>query len=125
MCIRDSVKQEGYNCDDDALEMIAKLADGGMRDALSILEQCLAYNDKHLTIQDVNQIYGLLSLDKKIDLIRLMLTKDMKQSLATLEEMKNNGIDIKRLTLDLVDILKDIIIYRNTQDCLLYTSRCV
>ena len=114
--MKDVVMQEGYNCDDDALEMIAKLADGGMRDALSILEQCLAYNDKHLTIQDVNQIYGLLSLDKKIDLIRLMLTKDMKQSLATLEEMKNNGIDIKRLTLDLVDILKDIIIYRNTQD---------
>lgn len=110
------VKQEKYTCDDEALEMIAKLADGGMRDALSILEQCLAYNDQHLTVQDVNQIYGILSLDKKIDFIKLMLSKDMKSSLETLENMKNSGIDIKRLTLDLVDILKDIIIYRNTQD---------
>lgn len=114
--MKEVVKQEGYNCDDEALEMIAKLADGGMRDALSILEQCLAYNDKHLKVEDVNQIYGLLSLDKKINLVKLMLTKDMKQSLSTLEDMKNNGIDLKRLTLDLVDILKDIIIYRNTQD---------
>lgn len=110
------VSEEGYQCDDEALEMIAKLADGGMRDALSILEQCLAFNDQHLTVQDVNHIYGIVSLENKIDFIKVLLTKDMKKSLSLLDEMKTNGIDIKRLTLDLVDILKDIIIYRNTND---------
>lgn len=110
------ITEEHYQCDDEALEMIAKLADGGMRDALSILEQCLAFNDQHLTIQDVNQIYGIVSLENKIDFIKILLSKDMKKSLSKLEEMKMNGIDIKRLTLDLVDILKDIVIYRNTQD---------
>jgi len=110
------VKAENYQCDDEALELIAKLADGGMRDALSILEQCLAYNDKHLTIQDVHHIYGIVSLENKIEFIKVLLCKDMKKSLNLLEQMKVNGIDIKRLTLDLVDILKDIIIYRNTQD---------
>lgn len=110
------VEQEKYICDDEALEMIAKLADGGMRDALSILEQCLAYNDQHLTVQDVNHIYGIVSLENKIDFIKVLLSKDMKKSLFILDEMKTNGIDIKRLTLDLVDILKDIIIYRNTSD---------
>ena len=110
------VEQENYICDDEALEMIAKLADGGMRDALSILEQCFAYNDKHLTVQDVNHIYGIVSLENKIDFIKVLLSKDMKKSLFILDEMKTNGIDIKRLTLDLVDILKDIIIYRNTSD---------
>ena len=110
------ITEEHYQCDDEALEMIAKLADGGMRDALSILEQCLAFNDQHLTIQDVNQIYGIVSLENNIDFIKILLSKDMKKSLSMLEEMKMNGIDIKRLTLDLVDILKDIVIYRNTQD---------
>ena len=110
------IKEEHYQCDDEALEMIAKLADGGMRDALSILEQCLAYNDEHLTVQDVNHIYGIVSLENKIEFIKIILSKDMKKSLTILEDMKMNGIDIKRLTLDLVDILKDIIIYRNTQD---------
>ncbi|MEG0275844.1 MAG: DNA polymerase III subunit gamma/tau [Coprobacillus sp.] len=114
--MKDIVKEEKYNCDDEALEMIAKLADGGMRDALSILEQCLAYNDQHLTVQNVNHIYGIISLEKKIDLIKILLSKDMKLSLSLLEEMKKNGIDIKRLTFDLVDILKDIVIYRNTND---------
>ncbi len=110
------VKEENYQCDDEALEMIAKLADGGMRDALSILEQCLAYNDKHLTVEDVNHIYGVLSLDKKIEFLRLLLTKDMKKALEALEKMKIQGTDIKRLTIDLVDILKDIVIFRNTND---------
>lgn len=110
------VNEEHYQCDDEALEMIAKLADGGMRDALSILEQCLAYNDQHLTIQDVNHIYGIVSLEKKIDFIKIILSKDMKTALSLLDEMKMNGIDIKRLTLDLVDILKDLIIYKNTND---------
>lgn len=114
--MKEVVKEENYQCDDDALEMIAKLADGGMRDALSILEQCLAYNDRHLTIQDVHHIYGIVSLENKIDFLKVLLTKDMKQSLSILDDMKVNGIDVKRLTLDLVDILKDIIIYRNTND---------
>lgn len=114
--MEDILKEEHYQCDKEALELIAKLADGGMRDALSILEQCLAYNDKHLTVQDVNQIYGIVSLENKIDFIKMILSKNMKKALSTLEDMKMNGIDIKRLTLDLVDILKDIVIYRNTQD---------
>lgn len=110
------IEKENFSCDDDALELIAKLADGGMRDALSILEQCVAYNDQHLKLADVNAVYGLISLEKKIDLIKVLLTKDMKQALQLLDQMKTNGIDIKHLTLDLVDILKDIIIYRNTKD---------
>ena len=114
--MKDIVSEEHFECDDEALNMIAKLADGGMRDALSILEQCLAYNDKHLTVEDVNHIYGILSLDSKIELIKVMLSKDMKTSLSLLDDMKMNGIDIKRLTLDLVDILKDVIIYKNTND---------
>ena len=114
--MKDVIANEHNICDDEALEMIAKLADGGMRDALSILEQCLAFNDKHLTVQDVNQIYGIVSLENKIDFLKVLLTKDMKKALTLLEEMKMNGIDIKRLTLDLVDILKDVVIYRNTSD---------
>ena len=52
-----------------ALKIIAKLAEGGMRDALSILEQCLAYENK-LTVESVNMIYGLLSMDNKIIFIK-------------------------------------------------------
>lgn len=109
------LKKEQCLVDDDALEMIAKLADGGMRDALSILEQCLAFNDQHLSAKDVYSIYGIVSIENKIELLKVLLSKDMVKALDILEQMSQNGIDIKRLTLDLVDILKDVIIYKNTK----------
>lgn len=109
-------KEENKQCDVDALALIAKLANGGMRDALSILEQCLAYNDDHLTIEDVNAIYGIVSMSKKLDLIKVILSSKMAMALNILEEMDNKGIDIKRLTYDLIDILKDVVIYKNTNN---------
>ena len=71
------LKEENVEYDEESLEIISKLADGGMRDALSILEQCLAY-DRHLTVENINKVYGLLANDEKIRLIKLLLTKDMK-----------------------------------------------
>ncbi len=115
---RMKVVLEHENCqvDDDAIEMIAKLADGGMRDALSILEQCLAFNDNHLTVKDIYRIYGIVSVENKINFIKTLLSKDMVKALTLLDQMKHSGIDIKRLTVDLVDILKDTIIYKNTKN---------
>ena len=107
--------QENKKYENEALVKIAKLADGGMRDALSILEQCLAF-DNELTVENINQVYGLLSNESKIKLIKLLLNKDMKGVLNTLDQLLNSSIDLKRLTQDLIDVLKDIIIYKNTND---------
>lgn len=109
------LKSENKKYELSALESVAKLAEGGMRDALSILEQCLAYNNE-LTVESVNMVYGLLSMDNKISFIKQLLSKDIKGVLTFLDNMLSGSIDIKRLTFDLVDVLKDIIIYKNTQD---------
>lgn len=109
------LKLENKEYEVPALELVAKLAEGGMRDALSILEQCLAYNNT-LTVESVNMVYGLLSMDNKIIFIKQLLSKDLKGTLESLDNMLSTSIDIKRLTYDLIDVLKDIIIYKNTQD---------
>lgn len=109
------LKSENKKYELPALESVAKLAEGGMRDALSILEQCLAYNNE-LMVESVNMVYGLLSMDNKISFIKQLLSKDIKGVLTSLDNMLSGSIDIKRLTFDLVDVLKDIIIYKNTQD---------
>ena len=109
------LKSENKKYELSALESVAKLAEGGMRDALSILEQCLAYNNE-LTVESVNMVYGLLSMDNKISFIKQLLSKDIKGVLTSIDNMLSGSIDIKRLTFDLVDVLKDIIIYKNTQD---------
>lgn len=109
------LEEEKVDYEEEALAIISKLADGGMRDALSILEQCLAY-DRHLTVENINKVYGLLSNDEKIRLIKLLLTKDMKGVLKTLDHMLSTSIDLKKLTQDLIDVLKDVVIYKNTED---------
>lgn len=109
------LKNENKEYELDALKLVAKLAEGGMRDALSILEQCLAYNDI-LSVDSVNKVYGLLSMDNKITFIKKLLSKDLKAVLQSLDNMLSTSIDIKRLTYDLIDVLKDVIIYKNTED---------
>ncbi len=109
------LEEENIQCEDEAISLIASLADGGMRDALSILEQCLAYSDQ-LTLKDVNEIYGIVSVPQKIEFIRSLMHKDIPSILRKIEEMFETGIDIKRLTIDLIDILKDIVIFKNTND---------
>lgn len=106
---------ENIHCEREALELVASLADGGMRDALSMLEQCLAYSS-HLTVKDINEIYGIVSSAQKLSFLKSLMNKDIPVILNRIEEMFQTGIDVKRLTTDLIDILKDIIIYKNTQD---------
>lgn len=109
------LKEENRKYELEALEIVARLADGGMRDALSILEQCLAFNDE-LTVDNVNEVYGLLSMDNKINFVKQLLSKDLVSVLNNLDNMLQGSVDIKRLTFDLIDVLKDIIIYKNTND---------
>ncbi|MFQ8582642.1 MAG: hypothetical protein ACLSA6_08930 [Holdemania massiliensis] len=46
--------------------MVAQLADGGMRDALSIMDQCIAYAQNHITAAHVNEIYGITTITEKL-----------------------------------------------------------
>lgn len=112
---------EGKQYSHDALVKISKLSDGGMRDALSILEQCLAYDDT-LSIESIELIYGLLSMDHKINFLKKIITKDIKEVLSMMEYLLSSGKDIKVLTTELIDILKDCIIYKNTEDSSLLFS---
>ena len=108
------LNKEGVQFETEALEIIAQLAEGGMRDSLSILEQCLAFSGKTLTVEDVNNVYGIISTANKIHFVLQLLRKDMASVLKNISRMNENGTDIKRLTFDLIQILKDVVIYKNT-----------
>lgn len=106
--------KEGVTYENQAVELICSLADGGMRDSLSILEQCLAYSGKQLTLDDVHTVYGILSTHDKIQFLMQLIHKDMASVLQSIKKMNQNGTDLTRLTVDLIQILKDAIVYKNT-----------
>lgn len=103
--------KESINCSKEAVSLIADLADGGMRDALSILDQCIAYAQDDITVQDVSDVYGVATTADKIELYQLIYRQDVKQLIEKLSEIETNGIDIRRLTTDLINIAKETVVY--------------
>ena len=101
---------------DEAIDLVVKLADGGMRDALSILEKVLAYSGNTLNVEDILNIFALESKEEKIKLINSIIHHDMSDVLSRLNNYISKGTDIKRLTEDLLLILKDVVIYNSSYD---------
>ena len=112
--IRTILLNEDVEYVDDAIDLIVNLADGGMRDALSILEKVLAYSGNQLNVDDVLNFFALESKEEKIKLIHSIVNHDMSDVLSRLNNYVTKGTDIKRLTEDLLVILKDVVIYNSS-----------
>ena len=111
----DVANKEGVTLEEEAAEKLAILADGGMRDSLSMLEQAIAYTSGNITNDAINEIYGLASVSEKIKFLKALHEKDIQYLLEHIEMFAEKGIDFKRLTSDLVSIIKDAVIYDKTQ----------
>jgi len=97
--------------DEKAVDEIARMAEGGMRDALSILEQCLAYNPDELRISDIEKIFGLTSTKDEVEMFLKIHQNQISEVISDLRSMYSKGVDTKRLALDLLEICKDSLIY--------------
>jgi len=103
--------KEGIRIDDAAVDLIASLAEGGMRDALSILDQVVAYAQNDIKLQDVSDVYGVATLAEKLSLLECVKNKDSKALIDKTKKISSNGIDITRLVIDLIDICKEAVVY--------------
>lgn len=110
------LENEKITYEDKAIDAIVSLADGGMRDALSILDQILAYSNDSLTENDVYTLYGLASTSEKLELLKDIYNGDVTSTLKRMNAFSEGGVDLKRLNSDLLEILKDVLIYKKTHD---------
>ena len=102
---------EDIQIDNDALFEISSLADGGMRDALSILDELIAYCGNNIKYDDILNIFGIISKSEKIKFISYLLNQDGKEIINKYYQYSNNGTDIKHLNDDLINIFKDLLTY--------------
>ena len=114
--LKDVLEKENVAYNEEAIDIIISLADGGMRDALSILDQVLAYSGNKLDVQDILAIFALESKDEKIALLNAIIDKNVSDVLSRINRYISLGTDIKRLTDDLLLILKDILIYQSSRN---------
>lgn len=103
-------KEEKIEIDPEAISLIAQLADGGMRDSLSILDQCIAYCSSNITVDNVREIYGVLTTSNIGKLFEHLYAHEVDALIQQIQECSDKGMDLKRLTSDFITLLKESII---------------
>lgn len=103
-------KEEKIEIDPEAISLIAQLADGGMRDSLSILDQCITYCSSNITVDNVREIYGVLTTSDIGKLFEHLYAHEVDALIQQIQECSDKGMDLKRLTSDFITLLKESII---------------
>ncbi|WP_294560957.1 DNA polymerase III subunit gamma/tau [uncultured Traorella sp.] len=119
--IKKILEKENIQYEEEAVRLVCQLADGGMRDALSIVDQVIAYSLDKLTCEAINAIYGIVTVPEKIELLQMVSNQDAKGCMQKINEFAERGIDIKRCTNDMIEILKESVIHDYTKDASLCT----
>lgn len=107
-------KTEDIKFDQDSLELIATLANGSLRDALSIADQINAYANSNITKNDLMDIFGLVSIESQVELINYLVNKNVGQALQYFDALVSAGVDLSKLVVSLINLLKDFLIYKKT-----------
>lgn len=107
-------QHESFTLTEDAAYLIARLADGGMRDALSVLDQCVAYSDQ-VDVAVVSQATGLVLRDYLFRLTDILYGQDAAQALACVDQLYSQSKDLQRLTGELIEHLRNLMIAKTVE----------
>lgn len=108
--IRYIAGQEGMNITDDAADMIARVCDGGMRDAVSLLDQCGSYGD--VTAETVTKAAGLADKSYLLDLVSRILSHDTGAAIAAVDELYRQSCDMEQLCRELIHSYRDMMLLK-------------
>ena len=106
-------KLEKIIIDEDALFEIARLSDGGMRDAINFLDQLIAYSSDNISIEDVYNVNGSVSYADLYDLLNSIITNDKIKIIEFVDNFDESGKDINKFIEEMLIFLKDVILYKN------------
>ncbi len=102
--LEDILAQENWQADSEAVALIARLADGSLRDALGILEQCSAYGEEKIDVVQVRIVTGATMADSIETLVKAALDNNLEAGLSVLEEVVFSGRDLTLFMRDLIFI---------------------
>ena len=99
--LRELIEKENLDVEDKAVRYIARMADGSMRDALSLLDQCTAfYIGQRLTYDNVLEVLGAVDADVFSRLLRELLERDVKKVIETVDELVMQGRELSQMAAD-------------------------
>lgn len=106
---------EKWKSDHEAIQLIARLADGSLRDALGILEQCSAYGEEQISAEHVRSVTGATRTETIDALIKAAVDNDPKSGLEIIEQVVYSGRDLQLLMRDLTFVFSRLLLYSETK----------
>lgn len=103
-------QKEGIDIDDEAIEEIAKLSEGAMRDAIGLLDQISSFTDSKITVEDIYTIRGSVSNRVLIELIEKYIDNDASSILSIVDDIYLSGKDFYRLSEDILVFYRNMLI---------------
>lgn len=109
--LREVADGSGIAADDDALQLIAVQADGGMRDALSLLDQCGVMAER-VSAETVRSVLGIVGREALRELVKAVGEGNVPESLELLEALLAGGKDVKQIITELAEYLRAVLLYK-------------
>ncbi len=107
-------REEGFTVTDEALSLIARIADGGMRDALSLLDQCTGHGDV-IDADLVCSVAGMTGRDHLFSLARAVNEKDSAKTLELISDLHGKSCDMERLCSDMINHFRNLMIVKTVR----------
>ena len=119
MCIVERLQKivalEKINIDEEALFEIARLSDGGMRDAINMLDQLATYESGQITLDEVHMVAGSVSYDNIFNLMEAIKLNNKIAIINFIEEFDKSGKELNKFIQELIVFLKDVILFKSTK----------
>ena len=109
--LRYILESENIEYNDEAIDHIADMSDGGLRDAISMLDQVASYGK--INLQNIDFVTGMSSIEQIDKYILALLEKNTLNALTTISYMKSNSVDIKKVPSQIISRLIDIMYIQN------------
>ena len=110
------IKQEALDIEEEAINLIARNSDGGMRDAQVMLDQIMSFAKKKVGANDVTKILGMVEDDALFELSGALKDKDAVGALGVLDRLLNEGKDVSQIALGLIEHFRNITITKISKD---------
>lgn len=110
--LRRIVSENGIYAEDKTLKEIAKISDGAMRDALSILDQCMSMSEGKIEYSDVVSVLGLSSNEKLFELVDALIDKEVEKAIALIDDIIYGGRDILQFIKDMTKHLRNLLMVK-------------
>ncbi len=107
--------QEGIKIGEPELFLLAKGADGSMRDALGLLDQVLAYGGPHVCQEDLLTIIGVVARPQILAMVQAIQQKDASRAVAQVRELVDQGHDLRQFCHELVETVRDLLMFKITK----------